>query len=471
MMTPHSIFATFRHPMNERLFFVEVEPLLFQRLAPALKEHGFDAVRCEDDAELFERLEPGQPCVVVAAMGASVDSKTCERLAREYPAVEVILSTQSGDAEILDMIRSVNVDFIAQPLSLPPLVARLKRAVRHRNTRLEVAKLRQSIADQGGFQEIIGTSPPMQELFELLDRASRTDASALITGESGTGKELVARALHSAGKRGQHPFVAVNCSAVPEMLLESELFGHAKGAFTDAQAARAGLFVKASGGTILLDEIGDMPLALQPKLLRVLQERTVRPVGRDEETPIDVRVIAATNRNLEEAVTAREFREDLFYRLHVIRIEVPPLRERGGDILLLAERFIQHFSHTLAKDVSGVSRRAGDRLMAYGWPGNVRELQNCIERAVALTREEEILLADLPPRIRDYEPNQVLVVSNEPAELVPLDEVERRYIIRVLDAVDGNKKQAATILGLDRKTLYRKLTRYQLAADGPSPTE
>jgi two-component system response regulator HydG len=346
------------------------------------------------------------------------------------------------------------------------LASEIRRAVRRRDRRLERLHFRQIVAKQGGFAAMLGTSPRMQEMFELVESAAMTSATVLITGESGTGKELVARALHDRGARRELPFVALNCSAVPANLLESELFGHVRGAFTDARESRSGLFQKASGGTIFLDEIGELPLELQPKLLRVLQERLVRPVGSDREVSVDVRVIAATNRDLERAVAEARFREDLFYRLNVIHIEVPPLRERASDILLLAESFARSYAAELGKEIEGISRAAGQRLLAYGWPGNVRELQNCTERAVALCRDDEVGVEDLPAKL-NQQPLEVerlpMPVGEE--ELVTLAVLERRYIERVLEAVGGNRNAASRILGVDRKTLYRKLTRYRLGED------
>jgi two-component system response regulator AtoC len=289
----------------------------------------------------------------------------------------------------------------------------------------------------------------------------------LVTGESGTGKELVARALHSTGRRRAGPFVAVNCAALPEGLLESELFGHVRGAFTDARAPRAGLFVQAHGGTLFLDEVGEMPPALQAKLLRALQERRVRALGAEGETPIDVRLICATNRDLETAIEERRFREDLFFRINVVQIPLPSLRVRGNDVLVLAQHFVSRFAAQTGKSVHGLSAAAAEKLLAYAWPGNVRELQNAIERAVALTRFEEISVDDLPDKLRRYQRSQLLTEGSDPAELVPLEEVERRYILRVLDAVGGRRSDAAKVLGIDRKTLYRKLDRWGYQDPGP----
>jgi two-component system response regulator HydG len=302
-------------------------------------------------------------------------------------------------------------------------------------------------------------------LYDQLARIADSEASVLITGESGTGKELVAKALHRRSRRADKPFVAVNCAALPDTLLESELFGHAKGAFTDAQAARKGLFVQAEGGTLLFDEIGEMPLAMQAKLLRALEEGKVRPVGGETEVSFDARIIAATNRDLESAVEEGRFREDLFFRVNVIHIELPPLRSRGTDTLLLAQHFLEQFAARSGKEVVGLSKPVAERLLAYTWPGNVRELRNAVERAVALARYDKLAVEDLPEKIRDYQSSQVFVAGTDPAELVPLEEVERRYILHVLDSVDGNKTLAARTLGLDRKTLYRKLQQYG-ATDG-----
>jgi DNA-binding NtrC family response regulator len=290
-----------------------------------------------------------------------------------------------------------------------------------------------------------------------------SQASVLVTGESGTGKEVVARLLHQKGPRADHPFIALNCAAMPEHLIESELFGHVKGAFTDARTDKPGLLVQAHQGTLFLDEIGDMPLSLQPKLLRVLEERKVRPVGGGKELPFDVRLVSATHRDLEDAIVQGQFREDLYFRLNVIQIAMPPLRARGNDVLLLAQSFVNAFAEQTGKAVTGLSPEAAERLSSYAWPGNVRELRNAIERAVALTQHENLTVDDLPERIRAYKVSHVLVASQDPEELVNLAEVEKRYIARVLGAVGGNKSTAARILGIDRTTLYKKLAQYKIS--------
>jgi two-component system response regulator HydG len=324
-----------------------------------------------------------------------------------------------------------------------------------------VKRLRAAVGQAGWGDDILGKSAAVVEMRSVLERLSKSDATILITGETGTGKEVAARALHSQGRRRSGPFVAVNCSALPEALLESELFGHVKGAFTDAKAQRTGMFVAADGGTLFLDEVGEIPSAVQSKLLRALEERKVRPVGGEREVPFDARIVAATNRDLEQAVADGTFREDLFYRLNVIHIDVPPLRSRGGDVLLLAQHFLTQVATQSRPEVVGISASAAERLIAYPWPGNIRELRNAIERGVALTQFDHIRAEDLPERIRKYESRHVLVAGDDLNELVSLQEVEKRYILRVLQAAGGNKSLAAQTLGVSRRTLYRKLGEYE----------
>jgi two-component system response regulator HydG len=294
----------------------------------------------------------------------------------------------------------------------------------------------------------------------MIAQVSETDASVIISGESGTGKELVARALHRRSSRSG-PFVAINCAAMPAALLESELFGHVKGAFTDARTAREGLFLRANGGTLLLDEIGEMPLEMQAKLLRVLQESKVRPVGGDREIEFDTRILAATNRDIESEIEEGNFREDLYYRLNVVRIHVPPLRSRGRDVLLLAQSFVERIAKQTGKSVLGIASSAAQKLLEYDWPGNVRELENSIERAVVLTKFEDITVDDLPEKIRQHDSGTLVVAGDNPEEMPTLAEMERRYVERVLKVVSGNKTHAARVLGLDRRTLYRKLERFE----------
>ena len=309
----------------------------------------------------------------------------------------------------------------------------------------------------------------MKRVAELISRVAQSDASVLIHGETGTGKELVARALHAASSRAQGPFVAINCAAVPANLLESELFGHARGAFTDAKQQRQGLFVQASGGTLFLDEIGEMPLEMQAKLLRALQERRVRPVGSNVEVEFDSRMVAATHRDLDVDVEKKRFREDLFYRINVVKIDVPPLRERGSDVLQLASFFLRKFAERSGRGKLSLSPQAAERILSYNWAGNVRELENAMERATALARLDQITVEDLPERVRSYRADRFVLSADDPKEVLSLEEIERRYIYRVIKILGGNKARAAELLGLDRRTLYRRLEKYEGRGDSRHP--
>jgi two-component system response regulator HydG len=449
--------------MSHRILIVDDDASMGDWLKASLDRRGFEVTfeRSAEAALAALRERDFEALVTDLNMPGLDGTQLCERCVLNHPDVPVIVITAFGSLDAaVAAIRSGAWDFITKPFDIEAVRISLERAVGHRALREEVTRLRRVVAQARSFDEIVGASDAMREVLDLVARVAEGDSTVLIMGETGTGKELVARALHDRSKRREGPFVAINCGAMTETLLEAELFGHVKGAFTDARASRPGLLVQANGGTLLLDEIGDMPQGMQVKLLRALQERRVRPVGGESEVPFDARVVAATNKDLESAIAEGRFREDLYYRIHVIPIRVPPLRARGQDVLLLAQRFVDVTAARNAKAVKGLSSGAAEKLLAYGWPGNVRELQNCIERAVAVTRFEQITVEDLPEKIRDYRRSHVLVASDDPRELVPMEEVERRYVLRVLEAVSGNKTLAAQILGFDRKTLYRKLERY-----------
>jgi DNA-binding NtrC family response regulator len=430
-----------------------------------------DGLGCEG----FEVQSVGSPGEALALLGSSdfdailVDINMPQmngldlsrKILDQRPDLPIIVITAFGSMETaISAIRAGAYDFVTKPFELEQLAVAVDRACQNRQLREEVRRLRDVVTAAPPFADILGESGPVHRMCNLIDAAAPTDSTVLITGESGTGKELVARALHERGPRSGRPFVALNCAAMTDTLLESELFGHARGAFTDAKDARVGLFVKAGTGTLFLDEIGDMPAGMQAKLLRALEARTVRPVGSDSEVPFRARIVAATNRDLESEVEEERFRQDLYFRINVIRIPVPPLRSRGGDTLLLAQSHAQKLAKRLGKNVTGISAPAAERLLAYPWPGNIRELQNAIERAVALTQFEEIVVEDLPESVRDYKRVSLLPLGEDTASLLPMHEVEKRYILRVLEAVGGNKTNAAQILGFDRRTMYRKLERY-----------
>jgi len=449
--------------MKSKVLIVDDDTSMCELLAEGLLQHGYEARWNASPQEALRQLTEHNFDVVLTDINMRDMSglELCQKATEAHPELPVIVITAFGSMETaVQAIRAGAYDFITKPFDIDVVAIAIERAVKHGVLTREVQRLQRAVDESRRFDELLGASAAMKEVYDLLERVGESESTVLVSGESGTGKELVARALHRRSKRSAGPFVAINCAAMPEQLLESELFGHTKGAFTDARNARPGLFVQAKGGTIFLDEIGDMPVGLQPKLLRALQERTVRPVGGDTETPIDVRVVAASNRDLETAIEERKFREDLYYRINVIHVELPPLRARGADVLLLATHYLQHFAAQSQKDVHSLDAEAAEKLSAYAWPGNVRELANCMERAVALTRNESIGVADLPEKIRSYRTSHVLIAATDPSELVPMEEVEKRYILRVLEAVGGNKTLAAQVLGLDRKTLYRKLDRY-----------
>lgn len=469
-----------------RVLFVDDDADMRELVDAALAGEGFDVRTCAGGEAALSVLErdPVDAVVTDLNMRAMDGFELCRRVLDLRPELPVLVLTAFGSMEsAVAALRAGAWDFITKPVDMEDLARRLERAVEHSRLRREVARLRRKEADRAAFGTVIGRSGVMMRVFDVLERVAATDISVLITGESGTGKEVVARSLHEASDRRRGPFIAVNCAALPEQLLESELFGHGKGAFTGAQRARSGLFVEADGGTLLLDEVGEMPPAMQVKLLRALEDRRVRPVGEAREVPFDARLLAATNQDLHAAIAEGRFREDLYYRLNVVTIELPPLRTRGDDILLLADAFVREMSERHGVPIRGLSPEAADRLLAHDWPGNVRELRNCIERAVALARHDTLRVGDLPPTVRGDAPGVTpplwteVGAAWEPAlgpaaeataaggggsafALLPMHEVERAYILKVLEAVDGSRTRAAEVLELDRKTLYRKLKRY-----------
>jgi len=346
-------------------------------------------------------------------------------------------------------------DYITKPFQMDEIVLTVRKALENRLLKKEVIRLRKEVESRYDFHQLIGKSPSMQKIYDLIERISDSSSNVLITGESGTGKELVAKAIHYSGVRKEGPFVAINCAAIPETLLESELFGYKKGAFTDAKSDKKGLIFEANEGTLFLDEITEMPLTLQAKLLRVIEEREVRPLGDTNSYPIDVRIVSTSNRDIGSSIQQGRFREDLYYRLKVIDIEMPPLRERREDIPILVQHFIHKFIKGLKKCVSGVSKDALKLLVSYSWPGNVRELENIIQRAITLSQHEVILPDDLPASIIQKTDEKLFEKAME--EKFTLDQLEKEYVKRVLIETRGNKSKAAERLGLDRKTLYRKL--------------
>jgi DNA-binding NtrC family response regulator len=373
-----------------------------------------------------------------------------------FPHVSVLVLTQYGTIETaVEATRLGAKDYVTKPFHVEELRGKLDRVVHDIQLDQENRVLREQLRTRPGFGGLIGTSPKMQRVYKLIEKVSQHRYPVLILGESGTGKELVARSIHFLGQRRNKPFSPIDCSSLTATLVESELFGYVKGAFTGAQQNRAGLFESAQGGTIFLDEIGDLPVDLQAKLLRVLQEREVRPVGATERVQVDVRVIAATNRDLEAAVRAGGFRQDLYFRLNVLQIKMPPLRDRKSDIPFLVASFLEKFSDPQCP-VRTIAEDAMRRLMAYDWPGNVRELENAIERAVAIGSGPILHLGDLPSNLHYKTEDKPLEID----EVLPLEDLERRAIFRALRETGGDKLAAARLLRIGKTTLYRKLKHY-----------
>jgi DNA-binding NtrC family response regulator len=347
--------------------------------------------------------------------------------------------------------------YLTKPCKSADLLLVVERALEEKHLRTEIRRLQREVETHYHFDRMIGKSPVMQKVFALVERLTDRPVNVLLTGESGTGKDLIARILHYHSLRKRAPFVPVNCAAIPEQLLESELFGYRRGAFTDARQDKPGLFLAAHGGTLFLDEVGELPLLLQAKLLRVIEDKEVRPLGATRGETVDVRLIAATNRDLRQAVRAGRFREDLFYRLNVVDIHLPPLRDRLEDLPLLLQHFLKHSPH--AARVQRLSEEALRLLLNYPWPGNIRELENTLERALVLCQGEEITAADLPAHLTGH---TLAVISLQDALLrrFTLPDLERAYILLALTWTEGKKSEAAELLGIDRKTLYRKLAEY-----------
>ncbi len=457
--------------MTGAILIVDDDEGMCRMLEAGLAARGYDtASRTSADAALeLLHMQDFDAVITDVRMRGLNGIELCSRVADSRPDIPVIVITAFGSMDTaIEAIRAGAYDFVTKPFELEAIRLTVQRAVIHRSLSRKVARLEQALRETRTFESLLGSSAPMRRIYDLIERVAPSDTAVLIAGESGTGKELVARALHRRSPRQAGPFVAINCAAMPETLLESELFGHVKGAFTDARTDRPGLFQQAHRGTLFLDEVGELPLGLQPKLLRALQEKSVRPLGSQTESSFDARIIAATNRDLETAVAEGRFRDDLYYRIHVIQIDMPPLRTRGNDILVLAQHFVERFASIAGKPVRGILPAAAEKLLAYAWPGNVRELQNCIERAVTLCRYSEITADDLPEKVQNSKRAPAVIASDDASDLVSMEEIERRYVLRVFDATGRNKSLAAKILGFNRKTLYRKLRRYGvIAADDP----
>jgi len=442
-----------------RILVVDDESSARSGLAMLLKQEGYAVDTAEDGLAAVELAAEHSPDLVVSDLkmprldGFGLLAKLREQCAH----LPVIMVTAMGDvSSAVQAMRAGAVDYIVKPVNFDELLVAVERAIQHRDLTVEAGELRRQLRerDQSGLEGLIGSSPAMQKVYKITAQVAPARATVLITGESGTGKGELARAIHARGPRAKEPFVPLHCAAVPETLLESELFGHERGAFTGAEKRRIGRFEQANGGTLFLDEVGEIPLALQVKLLRVLQERTFERVGGNEPVRVDVRLIAATNRDLAVEVRENRFREDLYYRLNVVHVEMPPLRARGNDVITLANHFLRRSTEENQKSIVGFTERATAKLLSHRWPGNVRELENIVERAVVLAESSTIDESDLPIDSSASQRSGVQIPGSTMAE------IERHAILTTLDAVSGSTAKAAEMLDISVRTVQYRLHEY-----------
>ncbi len=451
-----------------RTLLVEDEPNMVRTLSKILERRGHTVDSAPNGAEALRLLAAHAYDLVITDLNMPVmDGLQLlrEMKARGLEAAVIVLTGYGTIQSAVEALKLGAGDYLIKPCHPEELLLAASRLLELRALKREVHILRREVRHYARFGEIIGRSPAMREVYRIIEAVSENKSNVLVCGENGTGKELVARTIHQRGPWRDRPFLAVNCGALSETLLESQLFGHRRGAFTGAIEDHEGVFQAASGGTLFLDEVTEIPLPLQVKFLRAIQEREVTPLGSTRSVKVDVRLIAAANRDVEEAVRQGWFRSDLYYRLNVVTIHLPPLRERREDIPLLVEHFVERFSRDYGVEPKRVTRAAMDCLLAYSWPGNIRELQNTIERAFALSRAPEIDLEDLPVKIRGPSGVQLLSPAepaNDIVEILPLAELERRAIVAALARTGGNKAEAARLLGIERPRLYRKLQKYGL---------
>ncbi len=447
---------------NAQILVVDDEERMRNLLKKVLMRQNFYVDTASNGIAALRKVEE-HPFDIIIADVRMPEMNGMEVLAavkKTRPDIYMIIMTAFGSIDsAVEAMKKGAYDYITKPFKMSEISVVVEKALEEKRLREEVESLRKEVRIKYKFDNIIGKSKAMQEVFDLIRRVARSSSTVLIYGKSGTGKELVAKAVHFNSPRRDKPSVSVNCAAIPDTLLESELFGHVRGAFTGAIATKKGLFEEANGGTVFLDEIGNVSPSMQVKLLRVLQEREIRRVGGAETFKIDIRLMAASNESLEEAVKRGDFREDLFYRLNVITITLPDLKDRQDDILLLANHFLIKYSQG-ERRAKSISREAGNLLLKHDWPGNVRELENVIERAIALGDHEEISVEDLPDNIRNAGrgPTQNDILSED----VTIKELEKSYIAKILKKTRGHKIRAARILGIDRRTLYRKLDKYNI---------
>src|SRR5687768_1911391 len=454
-------------PVAERVLIVEDDPATRTGLAELVQAWGFQTDEAADGEEAMRKVTTFRPAIIVSdlVMPRMGGADLLHALKEQLSDITFILLTAQGTVDsAVEAIKEGAYDYLSKPVDPQRLQILLQKAVERQDTLREVRALRRQLREQGSFGRIIGNSPGIRTVYRVIEQSAPTSASVLISGDSGTGKELIAQTIHELSPRASFPFVAINCAAIPETLLESEIFGHEKGAFTGAHDRRTGVFELAHRGTLFLDEIAEMQPATQVKLLRVLQEQRFRRLGGRQEQTVDVRVIAATNRDPTEAVHVGKLREDLYYRLNVFMVELPPLRARREDIPLLVQAFLNEFNQRNSKSVRAIDQDAMQILEQYPWPGNIRELRNVVERATILAEGDFIELKHLPPSVVARSEESLPTVTLAPGTTV--DEAERRLILLTLEHTRNNKTRAAEILGISLKTLHNKLNRMKDQAAG-----
>ncbi len=454
---------------SERILLIDDSPEILHALSKSLQDEGFDVETSPSGKQAISFLDQKfYDLVITDLMMPDMDGMAVlKHVTGNSPdSICIILTGYGTIRNAVEAVKLGAFDYLTKPVKLDEILITLKRAIEFRDLKRENLNLRSQLKKKYRFENIIGDSEKTRQIFETIEKVADTDSTILILGESGTGKELIAKAIHYNSYRREGPFVPVNCAAIPTELLESELFGHEKGAFTNAIRTRIGRFELAHGGTVFLDEIGDMPANLQSKLLRFLQERQFERVGGLKTVKVDIRVIAATHQDLKLAVQQKKFRQDLYYRLNVIPISIPPLRERKEDIPLLVHHFISQFNRTKKRQISGIDPEALNRLIAYHWPGNVRELENIIERMIILTNNEILQVEDLPEKLHSLSPTEAGRPAEIPDEGISLDtavsDYERKLILEALNKTGWVKNKAAQLLSLNRTTLIEKIKRQNL---------
>ena len=458
-MTPSSNQQTIS---PAKILIVDDDREMCQLLVDLLGEEGYIVETVHDGRSAVEKYRTDSfDLTITDLMMPRMKGTELVRQLREIDVhALVLLITAFGTIEsAVDAMHAGAFHYVTKPFRTDEILLQVKRALEQRSLQGEVERLRKEVQGRYRFENIIGKSAKMREIFEIIAHISDLPANVLILGESGTGKELIARAIHRHSARSERPFVPLNCAAIPETLLESELFGHVRGAFTDARKDRRGLFQEANGGVLFLDEISEIPLNLQAKLLRIIEDKEVRPLGANQSEKVDARLVSACNRDLEQLVQEGRFRQDLYYRLNVIRIALPPLRQRPEDIPMLVDHFMRKFADQANRKIEGIEQDALAALMNYRWPGNVRELEHTIERAALLGKGSNLSLRDLPLPLLEHDDD---AVTEAAAKSYTLRDLERQYIMRVMETTNGNKTEAARILGVDRTTLYRKLEEYKV---------